>query len=75
MVYIDEIFYFFFQDQYEILVEKPANFFAREEDRMTSVGSNFLSPPVRRRPPKPNPLPIPVDVINGWPLNQRRLAN
>ena len=24
--------------------------------------------PVHRRPPEPDPLPLCVDVINGWPL-------
>jgi len=43
---------------------------------MMSVCSNFvwtstwrLPPPsVRRRPPEPDPLPLRVDVINGWSL-------
>jgi len=53
------------------------NFFAWEEDRMTSVGYEFsvwtstwrrLSSLVHRRPPEPNPtLPLRVDVISGWP--------
>src|SRR6218665_2385077 len=47
---------------------------------MTSVDSNFNflcgcphggwtpPPPVHMRPPEPDPsLPLPVDVINGWP--------
>ena len=25
-------------------------------------------PPVHMRPPEPDPLPLRVDVINGWPL-------
>src|SRR6218665_1730029 len=47
---------------------------------MTSVDSNFLCDsvwtstwgwtpsPVHMRPPEPDPLPLRVDVINGWPL-------
>src|SRR6218665_676800 len=46
---------------------------------MTSVDSNFNflcgrphgldpPPPVHMRPPEPDPLPLRVDVINGWPL-------
>jgi len=46
---------------------------------MTSVDSNFnflcgrphgagpLPFPVHLRPPEPDPLPLCVDVINGWP--------
>src|SRR6218665_78321 len=26
-------------------------------------------PPVHMRPPEPDPLPLRVDVINGWPLS------
>jgi len=57
-------------------LKKFTNFFAWEEDRVTSVDSNFkfcvdvhlgLDPsPVDMRPPEPDPLC--VDVINGWPL-------
>src|SRR6218665_3776953 len=46
---------------------------------MTSVDSNFNFlcgrpqgagplPPVHMRPPEPDPSPLRVDVINGWPL-------
>src|SRR6218665_1302653 len=44
---------------------------------MTSVDSNFnflcgrphgAGPPVHMRPPEPDPLPLRVDVINGWPF-------
>jgi len=37
---------------------------------MTSVDSNFNFPlpPVHMRPPEPEPDPLRVDVINGWPL-------
>src|SRR6218665_2279533 len=46
---------------------------------MTSVDSNFNflcgrphgagpPPPIHMRPPEPDPLPLRVDVINGWPL-------
>ena len=47
---------------------------------MTSVDSNFnflcgrphgagpLLPLVHMRPPEPDPCPLRVDVINGWPL-------
>ena len=57
--------------------KKDANFFAREEDRMTSVDSNFnflCGHPHGAWPilPSPStwawPLPLCVDVINGWPL-------
>src|SRR6218665_1046853 len=43
-----------------------------------SVDSNFnflrgrprgAGPPVDIRPPEPDPLPLRVDVINGWPLS------
>src|SRR6218665_677845 len=48
---------------------------------MTSVDSNFNflcgrphgvgpPPPVHMRPPEPDPLPLRVDVINGWPVKQ-----
>ena len=57
--------------------KKDTNFFAWEE-RMMSVDSNFNflcgrphgagpHPPVHTRPPEPDPLPLRVDVINGWP--------
>jgi len=57
--------------------KNDANFFAWEEDRMTSADSNFNflcgrphgawpPSPVHMRPPEP--LPLRVDVINGWPL-------
>src|SRR6218665_2152031 len=64
----------------EILVKKDANFFAREEDSMPSVDSNFnflCGRPHGAGPPPPStcvhlsltpPLPLRVDVINGWPL-------
>jgi len=74
--YNDENFHFLFRPKTKFWSQN-ANFFAREEDRMMSVGSNFLcgrpcgadtpSPSVRMRPPEPDPPP--VDVINGWPLN------
>jgi len=45
---------------------------------MMSVGYKFSVwtstwrwPPVHRRPPELDPLPLHVDVINGWPLKQR----
>jgi len=45
---------------------KDTNFFAREEDRMTPVGSNFLCghphiaepPPHLHAPPEPDSLPL-----------------
>src|SRR6218665_172132 len=47
---------------------------------MTSMDSNFNflcgrphgagpPPPIHMRPPEPDPLPLRVDVINGWPLS------
>ena len=58
-------FYFFIPVPRRNCGLKNANF-AREEDRMKSVGSNFLCgrphdayppPPVRRRPSEPDPSP------------------
>src|SRR6218665_3294725 len=51
---------------------------------MTSVDSNFNflcgrphgagpPPPVHRRPPEPDPSPLCVDVINGWPLSDHTI--
>src|SRR6218665_2980145 len=31
-------------------------------------------PPVHMRPPEPDPLPLRVDVINGWPLYMQHIA-
>ena len=65
--------------------KKDANFFAWEEDSMTSVDSNFNflcgrphgaghpPPPVHMRPPEPDPLH--VDVINEWPLSYENVSN
>ena len=77
-MYVAEKFSLVIPSKDEIRVKKDANFFAWEEDRMTSVDSNFNflcgrpheawpPPPVHMRPPEPEPLPLRVDVINGWP--------
>jgi len=48
-------FYFLFQSKDEILAQKTENLFALEEDRTTSVGSNFLC----GRPHGGNSIPHP----------------
>src|SRR6218665_1797858 len=68
----------FFLSKDEILVKKDANFFAWEEDSMTSVDSNFnflRGRPHGAGPPSPvhlslTPSPLRVDVINEWPLSK-----
>src|SRR6218665_2119044 len=66
------------------LVKKYTNFFALEEDRMTSVDYNFsflFGRPHGAGPPPPSTCvhlnltssPCRVDVINGWPLNTRNV--
>jgi len=68
IIYIAEKFPLFIPSKDKILVKRDANFFAWEEDRMTSVDYNIL----RGRPHASTwalaPLPLRVDVITGWPI-------
>ena len=59
----DEKFTLFIPSKDEILVKKP-NFFAREEDRLTSVGSNFLC----GRPHGADYLPVRMRHLSLPPL-------
>jgi len=67
-----------------LVSQKTANFFAREEDRTASVGSNLLHGHQHEADPPPPSACIhqslkptwTVDVINGWSLlKSRHLTN
>src|SRR6218665_1787123 len=77
--FISQNNFHFFSVQRRNSGKKYANFFAREEDSMTPVDSNFnflCGRPHGAGPPPPStcvhlsltPSPFRVDVINGWPL-------
>ena len=82
VIYITDLYHRKFSTFYSIerrnSGKKDTNFFAWEEDRMTSVDYNFnflcgrphgsWPLPIHMRPPEPDPSPLRVDVINGWPL-------
>jgi len=68
LIYIDEKISLFILSTDEILVQKTFNFFALEEDRMTSMGSNFLC---GRPHGAETTSPRPLASTWAWPLTLR----